>query len=87
MATSLADLLFYACAGAIVVAQLLILVSTARGIREARSRGVGASIPLEWAYAVVPALALLALIAWTWLAMHPHAVHVEGVAPNVGSIS
>lgn len=39
---------------------------------------------LEWAYAIVPALALVALLAFSWRAMHPTSVHVEGAAPPAG---
>ena len=85
MATKFADILFIAIAVAIVVAQLFILRSTARGMRFA---GAATRLParpaLEWAYAIVPALALAALLLFSWRAMHPEVVHVEGVAPAVG---
>lgn len=87
MASSLADLLFAACAAAIVIAQALILVSTARGIREARGRALGARPAVEWAYAIVPAVGLAALLLFAWRAMHPETLRVEGVSPRTERIS
>ncbi|MEA3245471.1 MAG: hypothetical protein U9Q74_04885 [Gemmatimonadota bacterium] len=79
MATSLADILFVAIAAAIAVAQAFILRSTARGMRHA---GPGTRTGLEWAYAIAPAIALLILLVAAWVAMHPGAVEVQGVAPG-----
>lgn len=81
LATSLADALFALIAIAIAVSQVFILRSTARGMQNpaAPRRAV-----LEWTYAVAPALALIALLAFAWLAMHPGAFHVEGITPGVG---
>jgi hypothetical protein len=68
MSTALTDALFAAAATAIVVAQLFILRSTRRGMALGGRRGAPV---LEWLYAIVPALALLAVLAWTWRTMHP----------------
>ncbi|MCC7195354.1 MAG: hypothetical protein IT356_07355 [Gemmatimonadaceae bacterium] len=81
MATQLADILFVILAAAIVVSQALILRSTARGMRH----GIpGDRVALEWAYAIIPAVALAALLVATWAAMHPATVDVRGVAPVAG---
>ena len=79
MATQLADYLFFAIAAAIAIAQAFILRSTARGMKHA---GAPARPALEWTYAIVPALALVALLFFSWTAMHPSVLHVEGVAPT-----
>ena len=81
MATQLADILFAALALAIVISQAFILRSTARGMRH----GGPAERPvLEWTYAIAPAIALVALLYFSWLAMHPDVVNVQGVAPQIG---
>ena len=88
MATQLADILFVLIATAIAVSQVVILRSTARGMRHAaghadagRNRGT-AHAALEWSYAIVPAVGLVFLLLFTWRAMHPAAVKVQGVAPS-----
>lgn len=91
MATQLADILFAVIAAAIVVAQALILRSTARGIRHAGGAG-GAGVvgvvartgrpALEWTYAILPALALALLLLASWQAMHPETIRVRGVTPQ-----
>ena len=88
MATQLADILFLVIIAAIAVAQGLILRSTARGMRHA---GGGRDVAqpaapgrtaLEWLYAIVPAIALAALLLFSWRAMHPESIQVRGVAPS-----
>lgn len=81
MATSLADALFAVIALAIAVAQAFILTSTARGMRHVTGPRHAVR---EWVYAIVPAAGLVVLLAFVWLAMHPAALHVEGIAPGVG---
>lgn len=81
MATTLADALFAVIAVAIALSQAFILRSTARGMQHA---GAPRTVVREWAYAVAPAIALIALLAFSWLAMHPAALRVNGVAPAVG---
>ena len=91
MATPLAKIIFYLVAAAIVIAQLFILRSTARGMRyapsvadrESPARAPGPRSPvLEWAYAIVPAVALVALLLFAWRAMHPDTMEVRGVVPG-----
>ncbi len=85
MATQLAEILFAVIALAIAVSQAFILRSTARGMRHAGAAGMsGRHVAREWTYAIVPALALVALLVFSWRAMHPDVIHVEGVAPHVG---
>ena len=81
MASQLADILFYIIAAAILVSQALILRSTARGMRHSGG-GATARPVLEWAYAVIPALALVALLLFSWRTMHPEFIRVQGVAPR-----
>jgi len=81
VATQLADTLFAVLAIAIVISQAFILRSTARGMRHA---GQATRPALEWTYAIVPAIALVALLIFSWSAMHPDVVNVQGVAPQVG---
>lgn len=81
VATQLADTLFAVIALAIVVSQAFILRSTARGMRHG---GPTARPALEWTYAIVPAIALAALLFFSWRAMHPEVINVQGVAPQIG---
>jgi hypothetical protein len=81
MPTPLAELLFSAAAAVIVVTQALILRSTRRGMRLGPP---GSGSLLEWTFAVVPALCLVATLLWTWRVMHPDTVRVEGRAPAIG---
>ncbi len=65
--------LFWTCAVLIVVSQLMILRSTFRAQRGMGDGAEGAGTaprngPLEWAFAIVPALALIALLVLTWRA-------------------
>ena len=39
---------------------------------------------LEWSYAVVPAVALVLVLAWTWRTMHDGTVRFETVTPASG---
>lgn len=88
MATPLAKLIFYVVAAAILVAQLFILRSTARAMRYAAPAPDGTrpvaprNTALEWAYAIVPAIALVALLLFAWRAMHPGTMEVRGVVPG-----
>jgi heme/copper-type cytochrome/quinol oxidase subunit 2 len=84
VATQLADYLFYFVALAILVSQAFILRSTARGMRQGVAV-TGNRASLEWAYAVVPAIALVALLWFSWHAMHPESIQVRGVAPSARS--
>ena len=84
MATTLADILFVIIAVAITVSQWFILRSTARGMRHEGAQRATAGPALEWTYAIVPAVALMFLLLFSWRAMHPAAVKVQGVAPAAG---
>lgn len=74
MATALASVLFWIATVAIGVSQLLILRSTRRGMRSAGGRH---GLLLEWSYAVVPAVALVAVLVWTWRTMHDGTVRFD----------
>jgi hypothetical protein len=88
VATTLSDTIFAVCAIAIAVSQGFILRSTKRGMTYAGTHPDAARpdtprrAALEWLYAIAPALALAALLAFSWLAMHPDSVRVRGVAPS-----
>lgn len=82
MATTIADVIFAICAVAIAVSQWFILRSTARGMKHEGSQRGSAGPALEWAYAVVPAIVLAALLVFSYRAMHPETVRVKGVAPS-----
>jgi heme/copper-type cytochrome/quinol oxidase subunit 2 len=88
VATQLGTILFIVIATAIVVAQLFILRSTARGMRFAAPSADGTratssrNATLEWAYAVVPAIALVVLLIFSWRTMHPTTMQVQGVVPG-----
>jgi heme/copper-type cytochrome/quinol oxidase subunit 2 len=87
VATQLADIIFYVIATAILVSQAFILRSTHRGMRFAQKVEGGKQKVdkpvLEWAYAIVPALAVVALLLFSWRAMHPETIQVQGVVPGV----
>jgi hypothetical protein len=69
----LAALLFWSALLAAVVAQVMILRSTRRVLRAGAPRTPG----LEWAFALLPALALAAVLVLSWrAAMRPPAVEV-----------
>ncbi len=74
MPASLIALLFWSCALAVVVAQVMILRSSARVLRQgALPRPV-----LEWGFAVGPALVLALVLFLSWRAtMRPPTVEVE----------
>lgn len=74
MSTPLSDTLFTLAALAIAIAQLMILRSTRRGMRHGPR---GAASALEWAYAILPALGLIVVLAWTWRTMRETVVHLE----------
>jgi heme/copper-type cytochrome/quinol oxidase subunit 2 len=71
VASRLSDAIFLIAAVAIVLSQALILRSTARGMRVDVARQGGGRAFLEWCYAIIPALALVALLGATWRTMHP----------------
>lgn len=57
----------------IAVSQFAILRSTVRAMRAAESPSARRGI--EWAYAVVPAVALVVALVFTWQAAADHALH------------
>ena len=81
MPTPIAEFLFWTAAAVIVVAQLLILRSTRRGMQLGPP---GSGSALEWAFAVVPAVCLVALLFWTWHTMHAGTVNFQSKAPAAG---
>lgn len=82
MATTISDVIFAICAVAIAVSQSFILRSTARGMKHKGSQRGSAGPALEWTYAVLPALALAALLVFSYRAMHPDTVRVKDIAPS-----
>ena len=78
MATLLADALFWIAAVAILVSQALILRSTRRGMRHGPA---GSDSPLEWAFAIGPAVVIVAVLFWTRQAMHPEQVNFRATPP------
>jgi hypothetical protein len=84
MSTPLSDALFALAALAIVIAQLMILRSTHRGMQHGPR---GASSALEWSYAILPALALIVVLAWTWGTMRENVVHFEVRPSSSGPVS
>ncbi len=74
MATPLAALLFWLATLGIAIAQLMILRSTRRGMRLTPRGGAWA---LEWTYALLPALALVVVLIFTWRTMHPAVIRFE----------
>jgi heme/copper-type cytochrome/quinol oxidase subunit 2 len=59
----------------VVVSQVMILRSTVRAMRAAASEQARRGI--EWAYAVVPAVALLVALGATWQASKTHTARLE----------
>ncbi|MFI5244000.1 MAG: hypothetical protein ACHQQR_02160 [Gemmatimonadales bacterium] len=84
MSTPLSDALFTLAALAIGIAQLMILRSTRRGMQHGPR---GASSALEWSYAILPALALIVVLAWTWRTMRENVVHFEVRPSSSGPVS
>ena len=81
MPTPLANFLFWAASAVIAVTQVLILRSTRRGMK-AGPPGSGSA--REWAFAILPAICLLALLWWTWYTMHAGTFTFDAKAPGVG---
>lgn len=84
MSTPLSDALFTLAALAIAIAQVMILRSTRRGMRNGPH---GSSSALEWSYAILPAVVLVVLLAWTWRTMRENVVHFEVRPSASGPIS
>jgi len=59
----------------VAISQALILRSTVRAMRHASSARARRGI--EWAYAIVPAVALAVVLVFTWKAAHEHAQRAE----------
>ena len=81
MPSPAAEFLFWAAALVIVVSQVLILRSTRRGMRAGPA---GSGSALEWAFAILPAICLVALLIRTWHAMHAGTFQFESKAPALG---
>lgn len=58
----------------VAVSQVMILRSTVRAMRTAESAQARRGI--EWAYAVVPAIALIIVLLATWQASQEHALRI-----------
>jgi hypothetical protein len=78
MPTLIAEFLFWTAAAVIVVAQILILRSTRRGMKLGPP---GSASALEWAFAILPAICLAGLLVWTWYTMHAGTVTFQSKAP------
>lgn len=81
MPTPIAEFLFWTAAAVIVIAQLFILRSTRRGMKLGPP---GSGSALEWAFAIVPAVCLLLLLAWTWHTMHAGVFTFDANTPSAG---
>jgi hypothetical protein len=64
MSASFLTVLFWICAAAVVASQAKILGSTVRAWRQGGARAVRT----EWAFAIVPAIALAAVLWLSWAA-------------------
>jgi hypothetical protein len=81
MPTPIAEFLFWAAAAVIVVAQVMILRSTRRGMTLGPP---GSGSALEWAFAIVPAVCLVGLLYWTWHTMHAGTFNFDAKTPAAG---
>jgi hypothetical protein len=81
MPTPIAEFIFWAATAVIVVAQLLILRSTRRGMKVGPP---GSGSALEWAFAIVPALCLIVLLFMTWRTMHAGTFNFDAKVPASG---
>lgn len=64
--------LFWPCVALVAVGQMMILRSTVRALRATPPDRRGT----EWAYAIVPALALVLVLGATWRATHTREIRV-----------
>ena len=67
--------IFWLAVALVAVSQVMILRSTVRAMRAAASEQARRGI--EWAYAIVPAVALVVVLVATWQATHDHAMHAD----------
>jgi len=82
MSAMLIAALFWTAVVAVVVAQAMILRSTARVLRAE----VPARPALEWGFAIVPALVLVLVLALSWRAtMRPPPIEVQ-ISPSAGAV-
>jgi len=69
------SLLLWLSIALVAVSQVMILRSTVRAMRAAESEQARRGI--EWAYAIVPAIALVLVLLATWDASRTHATRLE----------
>ena len=82
MPPSLVAALFWIAVAAALIAQVMILRSTSRVLRTAAP----ARPALEWGFAILPALALVVVLAFSWRAtMRPPSIEVD-VTPVPGEV-
>jgi hypothetical protein len=81
MPTPIAEFIFWFAAAIIAMAQFFILRSTRRGMKIGPA---GSGSAREWAFAIVPALCLAALLVWTWYTMHAGIFNFQSQAPAAG---
>ncbi|MBI2407922.1 MAG: hypothetical protein HYV19_06460 [Gemmatimonadetes bacterium] len=67
--------IFWLAIALIAVSQVAILRSTVRAMRGATSASARRGI--EWAYAIVPAVALVVALAATWQSTRTHATRLD----------
>jgi heme/copper-type cytochrome/quinol oxidase subunit 2 len=67
--------IFWLAVALVAVSQVMILRSTVRAMRAAASAQARRGI--EWAYAIVPAVALVVVLVATWQATHDHAMRAD----------
>jgi heme/copper-type cytochrome/quinol oxidase subunit 2 len=67
--------LFWLAIALVVVSQVMVLRSTVRAMRAASSAQARRGV--EWAYAVVPAIALMVALAATWDAARQHTTRLD----------
>jgi hypothetical protein len=78
MPPTLAAVLFWSALLAAVIAQVMILRSTGRVLRTAAPQ----ALAKEWAFALIPAIALAAVLVLSWrAAMRPPAIEVDLRSP------
>jgi hypothetical protein len=73
--TAVLPTLFWLAISLVVSSQVMILRSTVRAMRAAESAQARRGI--EWAYAIVPAVALLLALAATWQASTAHRTRLD----------
>ena len=77
--------IFWLALALAIVSQVMILRSTVRAMRAAASNRARRGI--EWAYAVVPAIALVVSLVATWHASRDRLTHLEMEAKAIQTVA